>query len=86
VIEKIKIDKCPICSKSHTYKLEVERDQLIGMITLESSQYETIKFMRIFSCPKNGSVFKAKITLYQTPISKIKAVKIRGISNETQDN
>ncbi|HUU51300.1 MAG TPA: hypothetical protein VMW81_10150 [Nitrospinota bacterium] len=79
--EVIKIGSCPECHKTHSYKLEVTRCLIMGMMTenelLEKPSEK--KLTRTFNCPNTQKDFEASFTLTETSMDRVEEVKVSGI-------
>ena len=84
--EKVEISNCPICGGRHVYKLEVERDYVLYLLTSRVIEKPKPKRVtRIFVCPVKNEKFQASFILYQTSNAKIKSVRVKGvIENESE--
>jgi hypothetical protein len=83
-METITIAKCPLCQKTHTYSLEVERSYVMKNITMNMppSPIRTVTYTRLFNCPIKNENFQANIVLHESFDNKIKSVTVKGIENE----
>lgn len=54
--ETLTIERCPLCKESHTYDLEIVRDEGVGLGATVPELHRT------FTCPVKGVEFKATIT------------------------
>ena len=82
-METFTIQKCPLCEKSHTYELEVERSYIIKMLTINSKpepQYY-VRFTRLFNCPDKNDNYQATLSLIESSDDRIKSVTIKGIKS-----
>jgi len=77
--EELTIDYCPICRKSHTYKLEVNRSLFMKMITATEihEKPKARRFTRLFNCPETSRRFEARFILYESSDDKIKSINIK---------
>ena len=84
MIENIEIQNCPLCSKSHEYKLKVTRSTVLrrGFKQEFNDLKMESKYTRFFTCPIENKVFEATIVLSQTPGNRISEVSILGIKDE----
>lgn len=82
--DSISIACCPICFQHHMYGLQVQRDYVCEMITMESMSRPSRKvtFTRLFTCPVKGTTFQGKITLTEDPSTKIRSVEVLGPTEE----
>lgn len=82
--ETIKIEKCPLCSNSHVYKLAVERSWIVKMIQFYDSVElsRKIKFTRIFICPEKNQEFQNVFYLSETDSDEINNVTVVGIASD----
>jgi hypothetical protein len=74
--------KCPLCGKSHEYKLLVERDLVFGLRSSTPPPANLSKFTRLFTCPNKDTTFQATITLEETDDSHIESVEVEGLVEE----
>jgi hypothetical protein len=82
-METITIQKCPLCGKSHTYELDVNRSVIMKMMTpySEPEPERYVRFTRLFICPGKNETYQTTISLLETPSNKIKSVALKGIKN-----
>lgn len=81
-IEKrtITIKRCPLCSLSHTYSLEVEVSHVWGLTLAAPPEPKTVSFTRLFTCPGSAQTYQATLRLQEDFNSPIKAVRVTGIA------
>lgn len=81
--EKIKIEPCPECQKTHTYNLVVTRSIL--MIYMSESDFgekpREVKLTRTFTCPNTQKDFEAPFILKDTTTDRIEDVRVSGIAD-----
>lgn len=74
--KEIRITNCPVCAGSHSYSLNIEREQVFGLITnLDAMKEKTRVIEVLLTCPSKDVPFKAKIKLSESASNKIKGVK-----------
>ncbi len=76
-MEKIALDKCPICGESHIFNLKVERVTILRNLTMDDLNRTPTKktFIRIFNCPKENKKFQGTITLYGDDIKNVEIIE-----------
>lgn len=81
-METITINNCPLCGKSHTYDLKVERSFVMKWTTGNDSpeSQNVVRLTRFFICPEKKENFQGVLSLYETPSERIKAVDVIGIT------
>jgi hypothetical protein len=67
---------CPLCEKTHSYRLTVERSVAFGLMTADAPATRTRSFVRLFTCPVKGTQFQATLTLHETDMDPILNVTI----------
>ncbi len=80
--ETLSIDRCPLCGRSHTYDLAVERSAIMKMMvgSYEEEKVSYKRFKRLFTCPTRNEEFEAIITLPEFPSARIETVHVVGPS------
>jgi len=73
--EKLEI-KCPLCSKSHTYNLEISRTIIRYFCGTYGPWYDK-EFTRLFSCPVKGEKFQATFILSESRENLIDSIEIK---------
>ena len=76
--------KCPMCPSSHRFKLAVERDVVIKVITFphESELPRKVRFTRFFVCPVTNLEFQATFELTETARDRIINVQVKGAAHD----
>jgi hypothetical protein len=82
--ETLKIENCPICSKSHIYGLKVQRAYVTKLLTQYDMRERPVakSYTRYFICPTKQEKFQATITLFDSSSNRIESVDIIGLKNE----
>jgi len=86
--EKLTISKCPKCTQSHAYTLEVQRSVSVAYTTILGSpetRGQRRSFTRLFTCPITGEDFQARFWVFEEASSKIKTVKVGNLVTESND-
>jgi aminoglycoside phosphotransferase len=80
-LETITIKDCPLCHNSHSYYLRVERSVIIKMVTMNdfNEQPQSVRKMRLFTCPIKNEEYQASITLSDTSSNRIKSIDVVGL-------
>jgi hypothetical protein len=85
--DTITIEKCPLCTNSHTYKLEIERsvimyDQALAM----DHEPRKRSFTRLFSCPLKNEDFQARFIVVEYVGRPIESIDVSGLADETKNH
>ena len=72
--ETIKI-KCPLCSDSHAYTLEVERSPY-----LFGTKGNIRKIRRLFTCPVKSELFESILEMKEDDRGTITKVNVKGMT------
>jgi hypothetical protein len=84
-IETIRIEHCPHCRGSHSYKLEVERTIIIKVLGVKKrEQSSTVKTTQRFICPLKNEPYQASLNLHDTSSDRIRAVTVIGLADERE--
>lgn len=67
---------CPLCTRSHVYRLHVERSISIGMAFDKAPPERRRSFVRLFPCPVKSEQFEATLTLSETVLNRIESVAV----------
>ena len=80
--EMIEIQECPLCKKTHTYRLKVERSVVIKNMMMSglNERPGREEFTRLFVCPVKGQEFQATFFLYDTSYGSITSVEVVGLA------
>lgn len=70
--QTITISECPLCHRSHTYSLRVQRSTVEGF---RPEAEHTRRFRRLFHCPKKDDDYYATIELRESGASTIDGVE-----------
>lgn len=79
--EVIKIEPCLECHKTHSYKVEVTRCLIMGMMSEDKllERPTEKKLTCTFNCPNTKKDFEASFTLTETSMDRVGEVKVSGI-------
>ena len=84
-IEKIRIEHCPHCRGSHSYRLEVERALIMKVRTGKKHEPPTtVKTTQVFTCPLKNEQYQASLYLEDTSFDRIKAVAVIRLAREDE--
>lgn len=79
--EVFDVTKCPLCSKTHKYKLVVLRSSfLYGRSRIVAEK----RIRRLFICPSTGGEFEGIVTLKDDPNNKIASVIVETLIKEDE--
>jgi hypothetical protein len=81
------VAKCPKCSGSHKYLLEVQRSYSLGYTPLGPQPFRMGKksFTRLFTCPVTAEDFQAIFWIKEEPNASIQAVEVKRLATESTD-
>ncbi len=72
---QIKIEKCPVCNKSHEYGLEYIKKAVQAFLTPEKEVDEVItRVDTVFTCPKNDKEFEEVVIVLHRIYERVDAV------------
>lgn len=76
--EEVTIARCPHCSASHTYALDVERSVVMHLMTLGMERAAPTRrtFTRLFACPAKNEHYEADVTLIESASDRIQSVSV----------
>lgn len=76
--EVVTIEPCPLCSKSHSYTLEVRRSLVLHWGKDPRSAGQTLQrsFHRLFTCPVTGHDFQAEMSIPEREDAVIEKVDV----------
>lgn len=76
--DRIKIDKCSVCSSSHEYELDVFRKAVQVRISPYAETDTAVTPSEVlFICPRENKEFMQKIPVYHRPYEYINSVKAK---------
>jgi len=85
--ETIEIKTCPLCGKSHRYRLSVGRSPGLFGKTLNTKALtpKVKRVRRLFICPKRNDLFETILEIAEDAHYPITSVRVDGIVEEQSD-
>ena len=84
--ETFRIEVCPHCRHTHTYRLEVERaiTMKIPAVRKKHEEPSTVKVTQLLVCPLKNEQYKVSFYLEDTSSDRIRAVAVIGLVEEEE--
>lgn len=82
-IETIRIEHCPHCRGSHSYKLDVTRASIMKVVASKKREKpSTVRTTQLFTCPLKNEQYRVSVDLRDTSSDRIRAVAVIGLADE----